>query len=182
MRRASEQLTDTQRAVLTMFERRAAAGDPPPTLREIATEFRWSSATAAKGHVVALARKGKLKVSQDGAARGASLSQPLLYRAPLIIRLDGRGPSVELAIPTYLLPESGVHFVFQQQDNTLASMGILAGDLVLVGSEKSGAKPKLRVVSQRGIPHVRSRVSRNQKVYGVVVGITRSLVAEAMTR
>src|SRR5580692_9602349 len=59
-------LTDAQQAVLAFMVRHQADRGGPPTLREIAEEFGYASATAALKHVQALGKKGYATHSGDG--------------------------------------------------------------------------------------------------------------------
>lgn len=173
-------LTDRQKDVLDLFQERSARGEPPPTYREIADHFGWSSATAAQGHVRALVRKGRLKVSPQGQARGTSLGSPIAYRTTLLSSLAKRG-GLELSVPTYVLPEEGVLFAFHMPDGRLAKHGILERDLVFVGPVGAPAKPRFPVIAESGAPvAVAPGAASGRMVRGVVVAIMRSLCAEAM--
>src|SRR5262252_9332744 len=54
-------LTDRQRQILEFIERKQNSEKLTPTLREIASHFRFSSPNAALAHVQALIAKGVLK-------------------------------------------------------------------------------------------------------------------------
>jgi repressor LexA len=68
-------LTPVQRKVFEHVRDRLAAGEPPPTSRELAGEFGWSSKRAAECHLEAIVRKGWL-AREPGIARGLRLAQP----------------------------------------------------------------------------------------------------------
>jgi repressor LexA len=73
-------LTRQQESVLSFIERELAAGQPCPSLREIAARFGFSSKTAAVGHVQALVRKGVLAAG-SGKARALRVVQGRSQRA-----------------------------------------------------------------------------------------------------
>ena len=175
-------LTKTQEAVLAFVRDRAAAGVPAPSYREISKHFGWSSPTAAKSHMKALIRKGMLLPPVPGAARGTTLARPIVYQVDLIEGLAPRRAVTQIEVPTYMLAEQGVAFAFQVQDSSLASLGILEDDLVLVGPPDAPAEPRLAVVASRGKPIVvRPGEARGRKVHGVVVTLVRSYVAASMS-
>jgi repressor LexA len=62
-------LTDVQSKVLTFIDEFRAANQYPPTRREIARHFGWSSDNAAEMHLQALERKGRIRINR-GVARG----------------------------------------------------------------------------------------------------------------
>ncbi|MBI4664640.1 MAG: repressor LexA [Verrucomicrobia bacterium] len=66
-------LTEIQRRVFDFVRDKLAAGDPAPTLREVAAEFGWKSKRAAECHIEALIRKGRL-ASERGKARSLRLA------------------------------------------------------------------------------------------------------------
>ena len=173
-------LTPIQRKVLEVFERRAAAGEPPPTYGELSFVFGWKSRNAAKQHVIALTRKGLLKANVEGVARGSYLGEQIAYRTQLIDRLDKPG-GVDLLIPTYILPEEGVLFGFNQPDDRLALAGVLQADIILVGPKTTPVKPRLLVVSERGLPvAVKDSPAARRRAVGVVVASIRSQAAAAL--
>lgn len=176
------ELTPPQAKVLDIFRRRAAAGEPPPTYAEIARECGWSSRNAAKQHVLALKRKGALKAVAPGLARGTSTGEQIVYRTKLIDSLDDPRGAIDLPIPPFLLPEQGLLFAFHQTDDRLASAGVLADDLILVGTKATPVKPKHIVVSEKGTPvAVEDSPAARRRAVGVVVASIRSQAAAALS-
>ncbi|MDB6129548.1 MAG: transcriptional repressor, LexA family [Verrucomicrobiales bacterium] len=89
-----EQLTDLQRRVLDFIREMVATG-PPPTAREVAAQFGWSSKRAAECHIEALIRKGWI-TSEPGKARSLRLVEarkPLPQPPVAEIRLLGSIPA-----------------------------------------------------------------------------------------
>ena len=62
------ELTETQRDVLDFIIEYKAAEERPPTIREIGSEFGWSSTNAVKCHLNALRTKGYIDW-EDGKSR-----------------------------------------------------------------------------------------------------------------
>lgn len=66
------ELTAPQRKVFDFVRDQLVAGQPAPTLREIAARFRWRSKRAAACHLEAIVRKGWL-IAEAGKARSLRL-------------------------------------------------------------------------------------------------------------
>jgi repressor LexA len=132
-------LTPVQAQVLRVFKRRAAAGLPPPTYRELCQEFGWRSTGTARDHIRALARKGLVQPGL-GKARGTCL--PAGRRGTLALPLVGRiaaGRPVlseqnvedEVEVPAFLAPRQG-GFLLRVAGDSMEGAAILDGDLVVI--------------------------------------------------
>lgn len=175
-------LTPRQNDVLSLFKERARANKPPPTYAEIAKRFRWRSRNAAKRHVLELIRKGVLNQDPRAVARGTSLAEPLEQMTPVLDSLAGN-PVTHIPVPTYMLPEQGVLFVFQMPDDRMKPHAILENDLIFVGPAETPVTPRFLVVSEKGVPVVVTEAAAHRKkVLGVVVGVMRSPAALASLR
>lgn len=67
-----EPLTEAQRAVLFFVSTFAAEHGYPPTRKEIADHFDWTSHNAAEQHLRAIERKNHIKIT-PGVARGIAV-------------------------------------------------------------------------------------------------------------
>lgn len=76
-----QDMTKRQAAVLKFIEDTRARAGHAPTFREISEHFGFSSPNAARDHVLALERKGRL-VSQPGKARTLRAAPPAKGAAP----------------------------------------------------------------------------------------------------
>lgn len=77
-------LTRRQQQVLEFIQSALRAGDPAPTLREIAAHFGFSSSRAAADHLDALKRKGVVE-ADPGKARALRIRSPLdKLRKPVV--------------------------------------------------------------------------------------------------
>ena len=63
-------LTKQQRKVLDFVKQDTKKNGMPPTRREISTSFGWASVNAAHQHLMALERKGYIKLLNGGKSRG----------------------------------------------------------------------------------------------------------------
>jgi len=71
----STKLTEAQESILAFMVRFQSEKQRPPSLREIAEEFGYVSSNAARGHVLALARKGCVTDTGDGRSWAAKVDQ-----------------------------------------------------------------------------------------------------------
>jgi repressor LexA len=71
----STALTETQEAILAFMVRFQAENNRPPSLREIASEFGYASMNAARGHVLALVKKGYAVDTGDNRSYAAKTEQ-----------------------------------------------------------------------------------------------------------
>lgn len=71
----STKLTETQESILAFMVRFQAENNRPPSLREIASEFNYASSNAARGHVLALVRKGHAADTGDNRSYAAKTDQ-----------------------------------------------------------------------------------------------------------
>ena len=92
-----DELTARQKQLLRFIQERIRANGYPPTQAEIASNFGFRSATAARNHLLALARKGAIEHT-DSASRGIRVKQPDPHAAgyqaelPLVGRVAAGSP------------------------------------------------------------------------------------------
>lgn len=65
-----DELTPKQREVFKFLKAYAKANGMPPTRSEIAAGFGWKSLNAAQQHLVLIARKGYIRLSEGSKSRG----------------------------------------------------------------------------------------------------------------
>lgn len=119
-----KELTDRQKQILEFIQRKQDAAHMSPTLREIATHFRFRSPNAALCHVQALLAKGFLK-NLPGRARALQVLAPGLPERPR--------PRI-VSVPIYGTIPAG-----QPLDTTQEEEGC-----VLIDIETLGIKPSAR--------------------------------------
>src|ERR1051326_4303013 len=119
-----KELTGRQRQILEFIQRKQDSERLTPTLREIATHFRFSSPNAALAHVQALLAKGFLK-NLPGRARSLQVVDPATPDQPR--------PQI-VSVPIYGSIPAG-----RPQDTTQDDEGC-----VLIDVETLGIKPSAR--------------------------------------
>lgn len=144
-----EALTDRQRQVLIFIDEKITQKGSPPTLREIASNFDFSSTNAVRSHLTALIRKGYLK-KQASLSRGLALDRPRALQAgtiaivgsvPAGLPIDAiENVEGEIALDLSYLPK-GDSFSLRVIGDSMRDAGILDGDMVIV---------KKQSVAQRG--------------------------------
>ncbi|RYD38645.1 MAG: hypothetical protein EOP86_00230 [Verrucomicrobiaceae bacterium] len=133
-------VTSRQKEVLDFIRSRADTNQMPPTLREIAEHFGWSSPSAAQEHVTALRRKGMLEPRKRaarslrliGPARKRLMSIPLLHEAAAGVDPPNSGEVI--FVETSTEPASGPprHFAVRMLNDGMKNRNILAGDVVVM--------------------------------------------------
>jgi len=178
----SASLSDVQAKVRAEFVRRAKAGEPPPSHRDLMALFGWKSPAAARYQIAALVKKGYLRMTA-GKTRGAhlpDLSGGQVGHAPLVDRFNRAGKPTKIAI--YLPLSVTFHpgdpsVVFNAPDNRMKSHGILENDLVFVRTDLQPKPDDLVGVVIDGLGHVMTVAgakSAGHKVIGVVRQVIRA--------
>ena len=130
------ELTDKQKEVLLFIRQRIRNG-LPPTIREIADEFSFSSTGTVRDHLRALCRKGFILLS-EGKSRAIELTEKAMLKIPIL-------GSVPAGVPVLAVENVEDYFnvdkLFMQQDeifflrvhgDSMIGAGIMPEDLVLV--------------------------------------------------
>jgi repressor LexA len=140
------ELTKRQRQVLEFIQENLQAGQPAPSLREIAAHFGFASTRAAADHLDALRHKGVLQ-SDPGRARSLRVVSPLgRLRKPVAdIPLLGSVPAgfaqdrqqeaqgcVSIDIGTLGLKPTPRTFALQVRGDSMTGRHIVDGDLVVL--------------------------------------------------
>jgi len=155
--RSQFSLPPVQSKVLAFFERRHREGLPPPTVRELCSEFGWRSTGTARDHIRALVRKGWLRAAR-GRARGAALVH-LPVRSVFLPAVGdvaaGIPVSVEQVVGDSLpVPEEMVRrsdsFLLRVRGDSMEGAGILDGDLVVVAPDSAPPPGSIVVVTLDG--------------------------------
>jgi len=139
-------LTEQQARVLALFQNRQQAGEPMPSLREIAAHFGFRSPRAAACHVAALERKGWL-THEPGKARSWHLNTPLarLRQAVVDIPLFGSIPAgfaedrqqeaegcVSVDVRTLGIQPTARTFALRVRGDSMIGRHIIDGDIVIL--------------------------------------------------
>jgi repressor LexA len=132
----AQPLSKRQKGVFEFIRRRIIRDSLPPTIREIAGYFKFSSTGTVRDYLDALARKGYIKVGRQKArsielVRGMS-GIPVLGRVAA-----GRPQQAQEDIEGYLDPAEFFNpdenlFALRVKGDSMIEAGILEGDIVIV--------------------------------------------------
>lgn len=130
-------LTARQKDVLKFIYQKVKQSNLPPTLREIAKHFGFSSTGTVRDHLRALVNKGYIKVSANK-SRAIELIKESLFSIPILGRVQAGLPTLAVEeIEGYLDLDSLVFsddttFALRVRGDSMIDAGIFADDLVLV--------------------------------------------------
>ena len=131
-------LTERQAQILSFLQRFQARHLRPPTQAEITAEMGFSSRTATRDHLRALARKGVLELT-PGSSRGIRLLRNAAQAGlPLVGRVAAGEPilALEHIEAWHQLPDSllaaPADYLLRVQGESMRDAGILDGDLLAV--------------------------------------------------
>lgn len=145
--------THRQQQVLDFIRKRLEAGEPVPTVREIAKELNLSSSSSAQLHLSALRRKGWLQRAEgsEGAARSLKLTGegpkrmtgvPLLGAIPAglaDLRSQEQEGLVHVDLDSLKIPRSHRVFALKVTGDSMIGKHIMDGDIVIL---EQNADPK----------------------------------------
>lgn len=142
----SASLTKTQARVLAFVEQAVAQNGRPPTMKEVAGHFGWSSTSTAQQHLRALETKGHLSRTPKS-ARSLRVTKPLrivrpeqTVAVPLIGRISAGAPTfaLEEAEEILPLPRALFHgdnlFALRVRGDSMIQAGIFDGDIAVLRS------------------------------------------------
>jgi repressor LexA len=131
-----ELLSLKQKEVLRFIRRKITEDNFPPTIREIAGHFHFSSTGTVRDYLGILAKKGYLKLKKQK-ARAIELVEDI-FKIPLLGRVNAGSPQIaEQDIEGYLEPDeflksTGDLFALRVKGDSMVDAGIIEGDLVVV--------------------------------------------------
>lgn len=131
------ELTTKQKDVLKFIYHNVKSSNLPPTIREIASHFGFSSTGTVRDHLRALVNKGYIKVSANK-SRAIELVRQTLFSIPIIGRVRAGLPTLAVEeIEGYLDLDSLVFsdestFALRVKGDSMIEAGIFPDDLVLV--------------------------------------------------
>lgn len=130
-------LTKKQKQVFKFIYKKIKSSQLPPTIREIASHFGFSSTGTVRDYLRALVNKGYIKVSANK-SRAIELIRENLFSFPILGRVRAGLPSLAVEeIEGYLNLDSLVFsdnntFALRVKGDSMIEAGILPEDLVLV--------------------------------------------------
>lgn len=130
-------LTAKQKEVLKFIYNAVKTSHRPPTIREIAAQFGFSSTGTVRDHLRALVDKGYIKVSSHK-SRAIEIIRETVFSVPILGRIRAGLPHLAVEeIEGYLNLDSLVFsdddtFALRVQGDSMTGAGIMPDDLVLV--------------------------------------------------
>ncbi len=130
-------LTDKQKNILKFIYRSIRENKLPPTIREIATEFGFSSTGTVRDYLKALVSKGYIKITANK-SRAIELVSDALFSVPILGRVQAGLPALAVEeIEGYLNLDSLMFgdestFALRVRGDSMIEAGIMPDDLVLV--------------------------------------------------
>ena len=130
-------LTLKQKEVLKFIYDTIKVNQLPPTLREIASHFGFSSTGTVRDHLRALVQKGCLRISANK-SRAIEIVREALFSIPVLGSVKAGLPSLAVEdIEGYLNLDSIVFsdeniFALRVKGDSMIEAGIMQGDMVLV--------------------------------------------------
>lgn len=139
-------LTTTQNKVLAFVEQASALSGPPPTIKEVAQHFGWSSTSTAQQHLAALQKKGRLartpksprSLRVTGPMRAVSANQTIAV--PLVGQIAAGLPIFALEDAEEVLPlpsalfQGNDLFALRVKGDSMIDAGIFDGDIAILRS------------------------------------------------
>lgn len=130
-------LTPKQQNVLKFIYRSIRQNKLPPTIREIAEEFKFSSTGTVRDYLKALVSKGYIKITANK-SRAIELVSDALFSVPILGKVQAGLPSLAVEeIEGYLNLDSMMFsddstFALRVRGDSMVEAGIMPDDLVLV--------------------------------------------------
>lgn len=129
-------LTEKQKGVLKFIFNKIKDDKIPPTIREIAQEFGFSSTGTVRDYLKALVEKGYIKVS-EGKARAIELVKEA-FQVPIIGSVAAGSPALAVEevegyvdLDDFFFSDSDI-FALRVKGDSMINAGIMPDDLVLV--------------------------------------------------
>ena len=133
----TKELTAKQKQVLKFIYECIRSNQLPPTIREIAERFSFSSTGTVRDHLKALVKKGYLKIA-EGKSRAIELVRETLFQVPVIGHVRAGQPiyAVEdlegyLDLDQVIFPDKDV-FALRVKGDSMIEAGIMPDDFILV--------------------------------------------------
>jgi len=148
-------LTDRQREILDFIIESMQTEGYPPTIREIMTRFHISSTNGVKDHLLALQRKGVIRL-KGRTSRGIEvLNRPMKWGQEIGVPLVGRIAAGQpiLAIENIedrltmekIFPADGRIFALRVKGDSMIEDGIYDGDIIIVRPQPTAERGEIVV-------------------------------------
>lgn len=143
----STNLTEAQEAILAFMVRHQTEMSRPPSLREIADEFKFASSNGARTHILALARKGYVTDTGDGRSWAAKVKevQEHLFTIPIYGTIPAGLPAdnaqqaeetIRIDPTTFRLRSARGLFALHVRGDSMIDAQIADGDIALLRQDE----------------------------------------------
>lgn len=163
------ELTDRQREILIYINSQIKENQFPPSIREIASHFGFSSPRSAQDHLAALVKKGFIRISEKK-SRAIEIIRENLFSIPVLGHVQAGLPTLAtenieeyLNLDQLVLSNTGV-FGLRVKGDSMINAGIMPGDLVVV-RQQSIAELGQIVVALLGEEATVKYLSKNEDGY-----------------
>lgn len=192
-------LTPRQQEILEYILNHASEYGYPPTIRRIGDQFHINSPNGVKDHLLALQRKGAIKLHPK-TSRGIEILQRPQRGIPLLGRVAAGLPILaEENIDDYLtlesfFPSDGRVFALEVKGDSMTGDGILDGDIVIVKPQRTAQNGDIVVAlidNEATVKHFHKRgrfvelissnekyapiISRDVEIAGKIMGVIRRM-------
>jgi repressor LexA len=163
-----KQLTDKQKNVLQFIYEAIRTDHRPPTIREIAKKFGFSSTGTVRDYLKSLVQKGYIKITAQK-SRAIEILYQNLFSFPILGRIRAGLPNLAVEeIEGYLDLGSLVFsnndtFVLRVQGDSMRDAGIMPDDLVIVRKQpmaKTGETVVALVGEEATVKYLQRRGNR----------------------
>ena len=164
-----DKLTIVQAEILSAVRQRVGRGEPPPSYRELCSEFGWRSTGTARDHLKALERKGYVQLPGHRGGRVTLRNGPAATGVSPIV---GR---IVAGVPVEAEEEEEGHLTYPIEWSGGAScfaLQVYGDSMVLKRLVKEGSRKLLVSANPRYDPI--SLNSESAMIHGVVVGLLRA--------
>jgi len=164
-----QSLTSRQKEVLQFIYERIRTSNLPPTIREIASHFAFSSTGTVRDHLKALSQKGFIRTSANK-SRAIELIRDSIFNVPILGRVRAGSPSLAveeiegyLNLDRLIFSDDNI-FALKVKGDSMIGDGIMPDDLVLVKRQEA-AQAGETVVALIGEDATVKRLIRNGSQY-----------------
>ena len=162
-------LTNKQQEVL-MYIRKMIRDGLPPTIREIAAEFGFSSTGTVRDYLTALCKKGYILL-EEKKSRAIELTEKAMLTIPILGRVPAGVPVLAIEnVEDYfnvdkLFAQKDELFFLRVQGDSMIDAGIMPDDLVLVKKQPCAQNRDIVVCRVDGEVTVKILRSRENKFF-----------------
>jgi len=194
----TQPLTNKQKEVLKFIYQCIKNNHLPPTIREIAKEFSFSSTGTVRDHLKALVHKGYIKIAENK-SRAIELVREALLQVPVVGQVRAGQPiyAVEdligyLNLDDVIFPDRDV-IALRVKGDSMVGAGIMEGDFILVKRQEAAKVGEVVVAllnDEVTVKTLRKRedkyfldpanphyeaipVDQNVSLFGVVINVVR---------